>query len=384
MSDSDSSRRATRPLAENEGVDRAVEVAIRLGALVVMLSLCFVIVRPFLVPIAWGIIIAVAVYPGYRRLLGAVAGRRALASTLFALLALLLLIVPILMLSGTLVQGAQGLERGFADGGLNLPPAPDLSYIPLVGQPVHDFWETASSNLEGALRMIEPQLRQVGHWTLGFAKDAGLGILHFIFAILIAAVLLAKSEAGARTGRAFACRLAGERGHRFAQLAEAVVRSVSRGILGVAMIQSLLAGLGMLAAGVPAAGLWALIALLLSTIQIGVFPIMLPAVVYVFYTGDTLTSVLFLIWAIFVGSLDNILKPILLGRGVSVPMPVIFVGAIGGFIGAGIIGLFVGAVVLVLGYELFMAWLTDGQRQNGRAGECESGANPPPGERNAD
>jgi predicted PurR-regulated permease PerM len=142
-------------------------------------------------------------------------------------------------------------------------------------------------------------------------------------------------------------------------LAEAVVRSVSRGILGVALIQALLAGLGMLVAGVPAAGLWALVVLLLATIQIGAFPVLLPVMIYLFYSADLGTAVLFAIWSLFVGSIDNVLKPILLGRGVSVPMVVIFLGAIGGFIGGGIIGLFVGPVVLVVGYELFLAWLAE-------------------------
>jgi len=160
-------------------------------------------------------------------------------------------------------------------------------------------------------------------------------------------------------GQAIAWRLAGKRGDELARQASAVVRSVSRGILGVALIQAIMTGLGMLVAGVPAAGLWALLALLLSTIQIGVFPVLLPAVIYVFWAKGTTTAVLFLLWAIVVGFIDNILKPLLLGRGVSVPMLVIFVGAIGGFIGAGIIGLFVGSVVLVLGYELFLAWLKE-------------------------
>jgi predicted PurR-regulated permease PerM len=217
--------------------------------------------------------------------------------------------------------------------------------------------------------MIEPQLRMLGEWVLGFAKTAGIGILHFIFAIFIAAVLLAKSEEAGEVTLGIARRLAGTHGFRFAELARDVVRSVSRGILGVAMIQAMLAGLGMLAAGVPAAGLWALVGLLLSTIQLGVLPIMVPATIYLFYTASTTTAVLFLIWTLFVGTIDNILKPILLGRGISVPMLVIFVGAIGGFIAQGIIGLFVGAVVLALGYELLLAWLQDGELVTGPGSE---------------
>jgi predicted PurR-regulated permease PerM len=185
--------------------------------------------------------------------------------------------------------------------------------------------------------------------------------LQFIFAVAIAGVLLARAEAGKGAAEAVALRLAGERGRDFAALAEATVRSVTRGILGVALIQASLAGLGFLAVGVPAAGLWALIALLLSVVQVGVFPVVIPVLIYVFFTADTLTAVLFLIWSIFVGSIDNVLKPILLGRGVAVPMAVIFVGAIGGFLSSGIIGLFVGPVVLVLSYKLFLAWLYEAQ-----------------------
>jgi len=192
---------------------------------------------------------------------------------------------------------------------------------------------------------------------LSFAAHAGVGILHLLTAILIAAVLLAKSADAHRVTTALAYRLAGEQGRRFADLAETVVRSVARGILGIALIQALLGGLGMLGAGVPAAGLWALLIMILATIQIGAFPVLLVAAVYLFYTGDLTTAILFSAWSVFVGSLDNALKPVLLGRGVAVPMAVIFIGAIGGLLNAGIIGLFIGPVVLVLGYELFLAWL---------------------------
>lgn len=342
---------------DRNAVNRAVEIAIRISLLALWVALCFAIMQPFLVPIAWGVIITVAVHPAYVALLRQVGNRRVLASSLFILIALLVLILPIYLLSETLVQGAESLAHGFEGGRWTIPPAPDLSYIPLIGTDIQDLWHTASHNIEEALRQIEPQLRLVGQWVLGFARDAGIGILHFIFAIFIAGVMLAKSEVAGNVAHGIAHRLAGPHGSRFAELAIAVVRSVSRGILGVAMIQATLAGLGMLAAGVPAAGLWALVALLLSTIQLGVFPVMLPAAIYLFYTASTTTAVLFLIWTLFVGAIDNVLKPLLLGRGISVPMLVIFVGAIGGFIAQGIIGLFLGAVVLVVGYELLLAWL---------------------------
>jgi predicted PurR-regulated permease PerM len=339
--------------------DLVVESAIRIALIAAMLALCYWIIRPFLIPIAWAVIIAVASWPGYAHLLALFRGRRGLASVAFVLIALVVLILPIVMLSGTLIEGTQDLARRFDHGGFQVPSPPDLSHIPLVGETIQSYWAEATTNLQGLLHRIEPQLKALGRWIFEFATTAGIGLLHFLLAIVIAAVLMAKREIGSSVTRAVAARLAGKRGERLAHLAEAVVRSVTRGILGVAVIQSLLAGLGMLVAGVPAAGLWALLALLLSTIQLGVFPILLPAAIYVFYHASTTTAMLFLIWSIIVGSIDNILKPMLLGRGVSVPMAVIFIGAIGGFISAGIIGLFVGSVVLTLGYELFMAWLAE-------------------------
>jgi predicted PurR-regulated permease PerM len=157
--------------------------------------------------------------------------------------------------------------------------------------------------------------------------------------------------------RAIARRIAAERGTEFATLAGATVRSVAQGILGVALIQSFLAGLGFLVVGIPGAGLWALLGLFFCVVQVGLLPVALPALIYVFATAEPVTAVVFTIWTLAVSLIDNVLKPLLLGRGVRVPTVVIFLGAIGGFLTEGIIGLFVGAVVLVLGYRLFQAWL---------------------------
>jgi predicted PurR-regulated permease PerM len=336
-----------------------VEAAIRIGLIGALLLLCYRIMEPFLVPIAWAIILAVASWPGYKRLLALVGGRRVTAAVLFVVIALLVLLVPVTMLSGTVAQGAEWLAQSFEAGDIRVPAAPDLSHVPLFGAEMQSLWQDASTNLQDVLRTLEPQLKAIGSWLLNLATSAGVGLLHFVLAILIAGVLLAKSDVGRRAAQAIGWRLAGPRGLGFVRLAETVVRSVSRGILGVALIQAMLAGLGMLAAGVPMAGLWALVALLLAVVQIGAFPVLLPVMIYLFYTADLTTAVLFALWSLFVGSIDNVLKPMLLGRGASVPMPVIFIGAIGGFIAAGIIGLFIGAVVLALGYELFLAWLAE-------------------------
>lgn len=343
---------------ERISLNRALEVTIRIGLVLLLIAWCFQIVRPFVIPVVWGLIIAIASFPGYQRLRTAWAGRAGLAATAWTMLGLVLLIGPMVLLAGTLVEGAQELATYLADGRLPIPPPPEsVGTWPVIGPPIAAFWGLASVNLEAALAQIEPQLKDVGSWLLSAAAGVGFAILQFVFAIILAGVMLAHADGGQRSAHAIATRLIGERGPAYAALAQATIRSVARGILGVALIQSLLAGLGFLAVGLPAAGLLALICLLLSVIQVGVAPVVVPAVIYVFSDADTVTAVVFLVWCAFVTATDNLLKPILLGRGLNVPMVVIFVGAIGGFLASGIIGLFVGSVVLALGYTLFLAWL---------------------------
>jgi predicted PurR-regulated permease PerM len=341
-------------------LSRALEATIRIGLILLLAAWCFQIVQPFIIPVVWGIIIATATYPAYRWLEGALGGRRGIAATLFTLLMMVILITPTLKLAETLVNGSS-LLSGYLEGeSLRIPPPPEsIANWPIIGEPLAGFWSLASENLGAALQQIAPQLKAFGGWLLKAAAGAGLGILMFVVAIIIAGALLAHAQGGHRAAYAIATRLAGDRGADFADLAEATVRSVAQGILGVALIQSLLAGIGFLAVGLPGAGLWALLCLLLAVVQIGIGLVVVPIVIYVFYTADTLTAVLFLIWCTPLTVLDNILKPLLLGRGVNVPMVVIFVGAIGGFLTSGIIGLFVGSVILALGYTLFVAWLAE-------------------------
>lgn len=339
-------------------IKRMVEAAIRLGLLVLLVMWCFQIVRPFLIPFVWGVIIAVAVDPVYERLQAALGGRRGLAAVLFTLLLLLLLIWPAGMLATTLVEGARELAARFAEGTLTIPPPFEgVANWPVVGEPIARFWTLASENLADALTEIRPQLAVVVGWVLTTAGQASLDILQFTAAIIIAGVLLAYAPSSRAAVRALAERLAGEDGITYTHIGQQTVRSVARGILGVALIQSLLAGLGFLAAGVPAAGLLALICLLLAVVQIGPGIVLIGAVVYVFSEASTPVAIVFLAWCIFVGLLDNFLKPLLLGRGVRVPMLVIFVGAIGGVLTSGIIGLFVGSVVLAVGYTVLITWL---------------------------
>jgi predicted PurR-regulated permease PerM len=339
----------------------ALETTLRLGLLLAMLLWCIAIVRPFITTILWGVILAIAVAPAHRWMAASLGGRRKLAAVIFVALGLTLLIGPALQLSGILIDSTQDYAAKIESGALKIPPPPArVAEWPVVGERVSSLWTLAASNLEGALELVAPQIKALGGWLLGAAADLGGGILKFILAMIIAGVALASSaESSVRIGR-LATRLAGASGEPIVKLAESTIRSVATGIVGVALIQTTLAGIGLVVAGVPAAGFLALLVLFLCIVQLGPALIVLPAAVYVFSTADTLTASLFLAWNIFVLVLDNVLKPLLLGRGVDAPILVIFLGAIGGFLSMGIIGLFVGAVVLVLFYTLTKSWVNEG------------------------
>jgi len=339
---------------------RVLTAAIRIGLVVLFAFWSFKIFQPFIIPVVWGIVIAVAIHPLYEKLLAILNGRHGIAGTLVVLLGLILLIVPIVLLSGTLVDGAKVLADGLKKGTLVVPPPPEfIEKLPILGEQLNAIWSLASDNLQAALNQMAPYLIESGRWLLSAGAGAGLEILQLMIAIIIAGVLLAHASGGNNTVRKIAVRVTGPRGGELANLATATIRSVAQGVLGIALIQSILAGIGFLLVGVPGAGIWAVLVLFVAVIQLPPLLIIGPIIVYVFATSDTLTAVVFMIWGILVSVGDAFLKPLLLGRGVEIPMPVILVGAIGGLIYKGIIGLFVGAVVLALSYKLFLAWVNE-------------------------
>src|SRR5262245_28745912 len=351
--------RTETPTSDSAFINRTVEAVIRISVIAALIALCFTIAQPFIIPAIGGAIIAVTVFRGYEMLEAALGGRRVAAAVLITAFLLLMLVVPSVLLGESLMTGVSKLAETFKDGEFAIPPPPArVASWPLIGEPLARFWTLASNNLGEALRQASPLLTGLGSWLLGAAQGAGVALLQLVLAVFISGAFLAKSESASHMALAVATRLAGDRGLILADVAEQTVRSVASGILGVALIQALLAGLGFLVAGVPAAGLLTLICLITGVIQPGVVIVLIPVVIYLFSTAEPTTAVAFTIWAFLVAPVDNILKPILLGRGVDVPMLVIFVGAIGGFLTWGIIGLFLGAVVLALGYKLFLTWLT--------------------------
>ena len=349
---------------ENKGYQtRALEAAIRIGLLALLVVWCFNIVKPFILPVLWGAIFAVALYPLFMKLQALLGGREKLTAVLMTLVALALLITPTVILSGSMVENAQLISKRIEDGTLTIPPPSEkVKDWPLVGKRLDHSWRLASNNLDDALENFEPQLRAAGKALLSFAAGAGMEILQFIVSIIIAGTLMVYARSGTRAMETIASRLMGEAdGKDIVNLTGATIRSVAQGVLGVALIQSILAGIGLMLMGVPMTGLWSFAVLLLAIVQLPTILVLGPIIIYVFSVAETVPAIVFMIWSILVGVSDTFLKPLFLGRGMDIPMLVILLGAIGGMILSGIIGLFVGAVVLAVGYRLFMAWLNQDQ-----------------------
>lgn len=340
---------------------RNIELAVRIGALFLVIYLVTQIVAPFIPVIAWAVIIAVAIYPSYRWLLARLQGRSKLAATIVTIFALLLLAVPIAWLGRSIAEWGTVIAQQINAGTLRIPPPPEkVASWPLIGREVHDYWALATTNLSDAVKSADVEIRAIGKWLLRTAAGMGLGVLQFTLSTVIAGAILIHAEGGATYARKLFKRLVPEAGTDFVTLSEKTIRSVAIGVIGVALIQAALIGAALVIIGVPGAPILIVVTALLGILQLPASLVTIPALIWVWGSQETLAAALFTAWIIPAGLADNVLKPILLGRGVAAPMVVIFIGAIGGFLLAGIIGLFVGAVALVLTYELFQAWLNEG------------------------
>ena len=336
-------------------LSRVTAATIRVVLLGAWFAWTLQIVLPFLVPIIWGAIIATAVHPLTRRLSGR---RPALGVVLFAMVALLVIVVPTYLFFDSVAGFVVHVGRQWAKGQLELPPPrPEVAAWPLVGKRIYGLWVMAVNTPESVVEAHLPQLRAIGRWLVESLGGLTLGILQSLFAVALAVAFLAKADASQRALLPVAERITPGRGGRLLDLATSTVRTVAKGVLGVAAIQAALAWLGMALVGLPAPGAWALLVLICAVAQLPTILVLGPMIVYVFASSSTNVAVAFMIWGLFVGVIDNVLKPILLGRGAGVPTLVIVIGAIGGMISSGIIGLFVGAVVLAVGYELCAAWV---------------------------
>ncbi|WP_460423895.1 AI-2E family transporter [Pseudomonas sp. ZL2] len=337
-----------------------LDVLIRAGLIAVLVLFCFDIFKPFLNLMLWAVILAITLYPLSQRLGGWLGGRPRWAAVVLVIIGLACLIGPLSLLGASVADTVQQGITGFEDQRIEIPPPPaNVREWPLIGAPLYGIWAHASSDLSWAATQVAPHLKGLSKTLLTQLAGIGSGILMFLVALVVAGLIMAKGATGQRAAVAIATRVAGpQRGEQLAALCTATIRAVAQGVVGIAFIQMLLVGVALVIMGVPAAGVLALLVLLLGITQLPVLLITLPVAIYVLaHDGVSASTVIFVIWILLAGLADNVLKPMLLGRGVAVPMPVVLIGALGGMLTNGIIGLFIGPVVLAVGYELFMSWV---------------------------
>jgi len=344
--------------SNNNPTSLAIEIAIRLGVIFLILAWCLKILTPFIGLVAWGAIIAVAIYNPFLKLVDKLGGRKKLAVTLIAVGSIAAILVPVISLSSSMIESATTIGNQISTGKVHIPPPSEsVREWKLIGEKTYAIWHQASVDLGALLEKYPNQLTAAGYKLIGAAKGVAAGVVQFIISMLIAAAFLSSAESAGAAMHRLAKRLAGDRGEPLLTLSTATIRSVAVGVIGIAFIQAVLGGLGMMFAGVPAAGLLVIVILVLVIAQLPPILVLLPLIFYVFSAESTTVAVIFMIWSILVSMSDAVLKPIFLGRGVEAPMLVILLGAIGGMITSGIVGLFIGAVILALGYSLFQFWL---------------------------
>ena len=349
---------------------------VQIAAVVILFVWCFRIVAPFISVILWGLIISVALYPLHLALSARLGGRQKLSATIFVLAGLSILLVPAYILTDSSVTALRTVGQQLNAGAVEIsPPDESVADWPLIGDQVHAIWSSAATNIEATINQFSEQLQQLGGKVIRFAGSMAVGVLQFVISIIIAGVFLVSAEGGYRASLKFSSSLVGDRGEALTDLAVATIRSVAKGVLGVAIIQALLSAVGLVLIGVPAAGIWTFAVLMLAIMQLPPIIILAPIAVWVFSVAEPMPATIFAVYALIVSASDGILKPLFLGRGMEIPMLVILLGAIGGMILSGIVGLFIGAIVLALGYELLTAWMDTDELNNPRqpAAEAEAG-----------
>ena len=352
----------TTPTSERVLSRQLLDVLIRAGLIAVLAVFCFRVFVPFLNLMVWALILAVTLYPLQVRLRRRFPNREGLNATLIIIVAFVIILVPTYLLGVAVTESIQHVMVVFRGGDFRIPPpAESVVSWPLVGQRVYEFWQQASTDLTGLAHRFSPQLKEAGLAVLGMITGLGAGLVIFVVALVVAGILMAHGEHGHISAMQIASRISGpEIGPKITDLCTATIRAVAQGVVGIAFIQMLLIGIGFVVMGIPGSGLLALAVLLVGIMQLPATLITVPVIVFVMITkGISMATIVFAVYIFVAGLVDNVLKPLLLGRGVAVPMPVVLIGALGGMVSAGVIGLFIGPVMLAVGYQLFWRWVRD-------------------------
>ena len=353
---------ALRVLRQSRSSEEVIQLAVRLGLLAVLAIWCFIIVRPFIPIFAWGVVLAVALYPLYSWLSERLGGRPKLAAVILTLISVAIVVGPATWLGLGLVEGLRTLHDQLESQRLILPSPPDaIREWPLIGARLYDLWTEASTNIEAALAQLAPYLKPYIRPIIAMMGGMSLGALKFLASVLLAGFLFPSGPRLVAAIRNILERLLPERSEDLVALAGKTIRTVSQGVIGIALVQSFLIGIGLKFVGIASAGLLAFVVLILSILQIGAAPVLIPCVIWIWVTKDFATALFMTVYLVLVGLADNVFRPMLMGRGLTTPMLVIFIGLLGGTLAHGIVGLFIGPIILAVGWELMMAWIREGE-----------------------
>jgi predicted PurR-regulated permease PerM len=337
-----------------------IEIAIRLGAFGLLFYLSLVLVSPFISIVIWSVVLTVALYPVYEWMALQLRGYRRLAAFLITILSLLIVIGPAAWLALGLIESLRMISERLDFSTLTIPPPSNsLKEWPLIGDAIYQFWDLASTNFQAALAKIMPQLKPLGSSLLRTGADTGIGIVKFLASIIISGFLFVPAPSLVDAAKTVSRRLNSKRGEEFVIQAGATIRAVSRGVIGISVLQALLAGIGLMVAGIPQASLITFAILICGIIQIGPSIILIPVIIWSWTAMETTSALLFTAYMIPVNLIDNFLRPIIMGRGLKTPMLVILIGVLGGTLAYGITGLFLGPIVLAVLWELLVPWIQE-------------------------
>ena len=321
------------------------------------------VLQPLLPATIWAVMIVVSTWPLLLRVQSLLGGRRSLAVAAMTVALLLMLVVPLYLGIAALVSGTEEIAaRSQSLDDLELPAPPDwVKGIPVIGERLGARWQQITETDRAQLaEQVAPRVRDLLTWLIGRVGGLGLMLVQFLLTLIIAAALYANGETAAEGARRFARRLAGEQGSAVVDLAGQAVRAVALGVIVTAITQSVLGGIGLAIAGVPFAAVLTAVMFVTGVAQIGPLPVLLPAIAWLYWSGESTWGTVLLLWTIPVGGLDNVLRPILIRRGADLPLLLIIAGVIGGLLALGVVGLFIGPVVLAVAYTLLVAWVQGG------------------------
>lgn len=341
-------------------------VALQLALIAFLVYACGRIILPIAGILLWSVILAVLLFPLHLRL--AVRLGNFWTALLIGLVGVAVTLVPLIMVATSVGSTVYSLFSDLQNNSLTVPPPPPrLADVPLVGQKLTEIWALIATNMPVALANYGQMLRGPAAWLVSSTGGLAASVFSFILSFAIAAVIAAYGKGAAAFAQRLVRTVIGSetQGGRLVALTAATIRGVALGVVGVAMIQSLLIGVAFFAMGIPAAGLLTLATLFLGIVQVPATLVTLPVVGYVLATEPATPAIIFTVWTLAAGLSDNVLKPLMLGRGLDVPMPVILIGVIGGMLADGLLGLFMGPVLLAVGHVLLMEWLRGQPNEDG-------------------